>query len=55
MEFLLAETVIGDFEANGVLGLAPSGSVTNYVQALKENGVIDKAIVGLNYENPMDT
>lgn len=55
MEFLMANSVIGDFEANGVLGLAPSGPITNYVQALKENGAIDKAIVGLNYENPMDT
>jgi len=25
MEFLVAESLIGDFEANGVLGLAPTG------------------------------
>ena len=53
--FVAADTVIGDFEANGVLGLAPSNSKDSIIYQLKSNGQIKNAIVGLNFENPLDT
>lgn len=55
MPFLLAGYMIGNLDANGVLGLAPSGGKQNIIMQLKEQGQISKAIVGLNYENPSDT
>ena len=33
-EFLLAKTVIGDFEANGVLGLAPGDNPNSIINSL---------------------
>lgn len=54
-EFLLATSVDGEFNANGVVGLAPSGSSKSYVQSLKKNGQIKQAIVGINFEDPLDT
>jgi hypothetical protein len=56
MEFLAAEEVIGEFAANGVVGLAPSkDDKTNFVANLYSQGVIDHMVVGLNFENPLDT
>jgi hypothetical protein len=52
-KFILADKQIGDLAANGVLGLSPGAG--NPITALKERGEIEKAIVGLNYENPQDT
>jgi hypothetical protein len=49
--------VIGSLSANGVLGLAPSHSGNSFVKALKQAGGFPSghAIIGLNYENPLDT
>lgn len=36
MEFLLAHSVMGGFEANGVVGLAPSGGDNSIIEQLKK-------------------
>jgi hypothetical protein len=46
--------VIGEFEANGVVGLAPSGGKESIIEQLKASGMIKNKIIGLNYENPLD-
>lgn len=56
LNFIVAEDITGDFEANGVLGLAPSSdSKYSYVDTLFNNDKIKQRVVGLNYENPLDT
>ena len=52
-EFLAAEEVVGDFGANGVVGLAPVRD--NFIDELYYQGVIRNRVVGLNLENPLDT
>ena len=37
-------------EVGGVIGLSPARNDHNYVRKLKSEGVIDRAVVGLNYE-----
>ena len=55
-KFIAADEIIGDFEANGILGLAPGeNSELSYIEALYQQGIIDQRIVGLNLENPLDT
>jgi len=44
--------VVGEFNANGVLGLAPSEGDQNIVNSLQKSGEIDKKIVMFNFENP---
>ena len=53
-EFGLVTEIIGDFPANGMVGLAPSDAKTSFVNALYKQGAIARRIVGLNYENPLD-
>ena len=56
MEFVATEEVIGEFTANGVLGLAPTKKgQQSFIDQLQVQGVIDHRIVGLNFENPLDT
>lgn len=47
--------IIGDFNANGILGFAPSGDDKSFIKALKDQGQIKKSIVSFNYQNPLDT
>lgn len=56
-EFILATSIIGKVEANGVLGLGPNGGENSFVQSLKMHGQFpnQRAIVGINFENPLDT
>ena len=54
-EFLLASSVIGGFNANGVIGLAPTGSSLSYIENMKKQGQLQSMVVGINYENPIDT
>ena len=53
--FVLANEVYGDkFTANGVLGLAPSTDGRSIMNALKKDGAINRMVLGINYENPLD-
>jgi hypothetical protein len=52
--FVSVTRLIGDFAANGVVGLAPGSSNSSYVAQLKQQGVIDNKYVGLNFEDPDD-
>lgn len=55
-EFLLATSQIGEMNANGVLGLAPTTGTNSIVQMLSNHAQFKgKAIIGMNYENPIDT
>ena len=48
--------MIGDFPANGVIGLAPTKDLeTNFIEMLQSQGVIKNKVVGINLENPLDT
>lgn len=56
--FVLAdnrEVVIDGTPIGGVLGLSPARTNHNYVLKLKEQGIINRAIVGINYEAWGDT
>jgi hypothetical protein len=53
MEFIATEEIMGDFAANGVLGLAPVED--GIIDMMYQEGFIERRIVGLNYENPADT
>ena len=39
----------------GVLGLAPIKNEFSYIRALKKYWLIRSAIVGINFENPLDS
>ena len=54
MPFLLVDNVIGNFEANGVIGMAPSDDEKSYIHQLYAQGVVEELKVGLNFENPAD-
>ena len=54
MPFLLVDRVIGNFEANGIIGLAPGDDEKNYIHQLYAQGVVEELKVGLNFENPAD-
>lgn len=54
-KFLLANRVFGEFEANGVVGLAPSGGDNSIIEQLYNSGQIKEKIIGINYENTLDT
>jgi hypothetical protein len=55
MPFTCVDSLIGSFEANGIIGLAPNSHELSYVNSLFEQGVIESKKVGLNFENPSDT
>lgn len=56
LNFIAAEEVVGDFSANGVLGLAPTDDPEqSYIDTLWREKIISQRVVGLNYENPLDT
>jgi hypothetical protein len=52
--FLAVESVKGDFPANGIVGLAPSDDSRSFVWNLKQQGVIEKELVSINFEDPLD-
>ena len=56
-EFLYASKVVGSLSANGVLGLAPAYGKNSFIRSFKDHGqfVGGDAIIGINYENPLDT
>ena len=47
--------MIGNFEANGIIGLAPVNDGRSIMKALKKAKKIDNMIIGLNFEDPLDT
>ena len=51
MPFFLPESTIGEFDAQGVLGLAPSFDGRSFVENLYNTGEIKQQIVGLNFED----
>lgn len=55
--FVLATQVIGELNANGVIGLAPTGGANSFISQLQKHGQLsnDRALVSLNYENSLDT
>jgi hypothetical protein len=48
-DILAIKEVFGDFNANGILGFAPSNNDKSFIKALKDQGQIKKAIVSFNY------
>lgn len=48
-DFMAIKEIIGDFNANGILGFAPSGDNKSFIKALKDQGQIKKSIVSFNY------
>ena len=52
--FVAVTQLIGEFSANGVIGLAPNSHEKSYVYQLKEQGAIENLQVGLNFEDPSD-
>ena len=52
MPFLLAKDIIGEFTANGVLGLAPGEN--SYISQLHSQGQVPEMKVGMNFEDPSD-
>ena len=53
--FIAVKQIMGSFNANGILGFAPSDDNKSYIKALKDQGQIQQQIVSFNYENPLDT
>lgn len=53
-KIVAASSVLGDFQANGVLGFAPTDDDRSIIKQLKKEGVIEKQIISFNYENPLD-
>ena len=52
MPFLLVDSQIGNFEANGVIGLAPTNDEKSYIYQLYSQEQVSDLKVGINYENP---
>ena len=50
--FVVGQELIGEFNANGVLGFAPTDDERSYIKALKDQKKIENQIVSFNYENP---
>ena len=55
LEFVVADSVIGDFGASGIIGLGPLNDARSMVHRLQATGQITYNIVGLNFEDPLDT
>ncbi len=51
---MAATSVFGEFQANGVLGFAPSNDERSIVKQMFASGQISKQMVSFNYENPLD-
>ena len=51
----MVQNIIGEFEANGVIGLAPADGEKSYIHQLYAQGEVEELKVGLNYENPADS
>lgn len=43
------------FQANGVLGLAPSDDMKSIIKTMKEQKVITEEVIGLNFEDPQES
>ena len=54
MPFVSVTSINGNFNANGIVGLAPHMGDKSYVEQLYNQGQIDEKIVGLNFEDPTD-
>ena len=54
MPFLLPEQVIGDVNANGIVGLAPGNEKSSLVAHLFDQGQMQSLKVGMNIEYPKD-
>lgn len=54
MTFVLADSIIGTFEANGIFGLAPGSNEQSYIDQMYSQGQVANLKVGLNYEDPAD-
>jgi hypothetical protein len=54
MPFVSVSKVIGDFEANGVIGLAPNDDKRSYLNQLYMQNQIKEKVIGLNFEDPSD-
>lgn len=52
--FVSVTKLIGEFQANGVIGLAPNSHDKSYVNQLHQQGAIENRQVGLNFEDPDD-
>ena len=52
--FLAVERIQGNFNANGILGLAPVEGERSIVQQMRKQGIISKEIISINYEDPND-
>ena len=46
--------MIGEFESNGIIGLAPTTNDKSFIDQLYAQGQATELRVGLNYENPND-
>lgn len=53
-QFVAVSNIVGEFEVNGVLGLAPVPGNVSFVQNLFNQGKIENPYVGLNFEYPED-
>lgn len=54
LDILAVNTIVGKFNSNGVLGLAPGGYAVSVIQRLFATEKIDEMKVGINYEDPKD-
>lgn len=54
MPFVSVSKIIGEFEYNGVIGLAPNPKNGAYVNQLFMQDQIEHKFVGLNFEDPDD-
>ena len=54
--FLAVNEVFSQYQGNGFIGLGPQNATddVSFVFQLFNQNVIDKLIVGLNFENPLD-
>ena len=54
MQFISVENIIGDFNSNGIIGLAPNNHERSYINQLFKQNKIKNLQIGLNFENPDD-
>ena len=55
MNIVLSKQPCGLKFGKGVIGLSPQIGDESFVRNLHKNGWLPEAIVGLNYENPLDS
>lgn len=51
---MAVDDIEGDFEANGIFGLAPVHDDRSYIRNLFLQGQINEERIGMNYEDPND-